>query len=239
MIDKVSTIDLAVRASGGCAAHSRAATRRNRVSQSEVSEGPRRIFGITDVSVRGAPGCVGLSGECRTVRTSPQLDRYISTDLGTDRHIGRVTRRRPPPSALVGVGRFELPASCSQSRETGVSGCVGLCRDLSRYSDLAGVMSGRSDTRRTGRHSPVLPVSRLWEQEAGSSNLPTPTSADGGGRRRVTRPMCRCITDVSDFVSVSEGVGHGLEGCRRPSDVRRNRRRLMSSGVRFDVVGLQ
>ena len=56
-----------------------------------------------------------------------------------------------------GVGRFELPASRSQIRKSGLSGCVGLCRNLSNRSGLAGVMSAQTDTRRTGRHSPVLP----------------------------------------------------------------------------------
>ena len=52
-------------------------------SDLERGERPRCI---SVVSVLGAPGCVGLSGRCRSVRTSPQLDRYVSTDSGTDRH---------------------------------------------------------------------------------------------------------------------------------------------------------
>ena len=64
---------------------------------------------------------------------------------------GRSTRN------LVGAGRFELPASCSQDGNAGVSGRVGLCRNPSKRSDLAGVMPARTDTRRTGRHTPVLP----------------------------------------------------------------------------------
>ena len=105
---------------------SRPDSRRNRVSQSEVSEGPRRIFGITDVSVRGAPGCVGLSGECREVRTSPQLDHYIATDSGTDRHTPipsffgfgsrrpgvRISPPRPRVNILIGLLVHGSRAEC-------------------------------------------------------------------------------------------------------------------------------
>ena len=49
---------------------------------------------IRDVSVRGAPAGVGLSVQCRIVRTSPQLDRHFPTWTGTDRHtpISRISR---------------------------------------------------------------------------------------------------------------------------------------------------
>jgi hypothetical protein len=42
---------------------------------------------ITDVSVRGAPGCVGLSVLCRSVLPSLQLGRYIPAQIRTDRHV--------------------------------------------------------------------------------------------------------------------------------------------------------
>ena len=58
---------------------------------------------------------------------------------------------------MVGVGRFELPASCSQNGKTDVSVCVGLCGAVSGYIDLAGVMGAQTDTERTRRYSPVLP----------------------------------------------------------------------------------
>ena len=63
----------------------------------------------------------------------------------------------PDRSDVVGVGRFELPASCSQSGNTGVSVRVGLCVSVSECIGLAGVMGAQTDTERTGRHSPVLP----------------------------------------------------------------------------------
>ena len=58
---------------------------------------------------------------------------------------------------VVGVGRFELPASCSQIWKSGVSGCVGLCRFVLERIYLAGVMGAQTSTERTCRHSPVLP----------------------------------------------------------------------------------
>lgn len=59
--------------------------------------------------------------------------------------------------SVVGVGRFGLPASCSQSGNAAISGCTGLYRNLPKRSDLAGVMSVRTDISRTGQYSPVLP----------------------------------------------------------------------------------
>jgi len=52
------------------------------------------------------------------------------------------------------------------------------------------------------RYKPVLtgtPVFRLWEQEAGSSNLPTPTSVDGAV---ADEPSARCV-DVSRMYQAS------------------------------------
>ena len=52
----------------------------------------------------------------------------------------------PDRSDVVGVGRFELPASCSQIGKVDISGCVGLCRFVLECSDLAGVMGAESGT---------------------------------------------------------------------------------------------
>ena len=73
---------------------------RSRVSHLEVSEGPRRSRCISDVSVRGAPVCVGLFVQSRSVRATPQLDHCILTDSDTDRHtpidpLFRFGNRRP------------------------------------------------------------------------------------------------------------------------------------------------
>jgi len=79
---------------------------------------------ITDVSIREALGCVGLSGQCRSVRTSPQLDHYVSAYFGTDRHspihpLFRLGSRRPrvriSPSRprLPGVKNLPRPVSGS------------------------------------------------------------------------------------------------------------------------------
>ncbi len=75
---------------------------------------------ISDVSVRGAPACTGLSVVCRTVRVSPQLDHYVPRDSDTD------------------------------------------------------------------RYTSIHPFFRIWEQEAGSSNLPTPTTSGRPASGRVS-----------------------------------------------------
>jgi len=56
----------------------------NPTSGSHVVSAPRRPRCITDVSIRGAPCCVGLFGQCRSIRVSPRLDHCVPTFSGTN-----------------------------------------------------------------------------------------------------------------------------------------------------------
>jgi hypothetical protein len=80
-----------------------------------------------------------------------------------------------PLRLLVGMERFELSASCSQSRTMGVSGCVGLCRNLSEPDGLAGVMGAQFGTdphRSTRPGAPRIDTSVINrpEHEAGAEH---------------------------------------------------------------------
>ena len=71
---------------------SRAATEDNVVLLNFADAWPHRVAqaGRRDVSrmyqFGEHRGCVGLFGECRSVRVSPQLNHYVSTDSDTDQH---------------------------------------------------------------------------------------------------------------------------------------------------------
>ena len=56
---------------------------------------------------------------------------------------------------VVGMGRFELPASCSQIWIRGVLVSAVSYRSSPISGGLAGVMAGWSKTARIGRHGPV------------------------------------------------------------------------------------
>ena len=87
---------------------------------------------ITDVSVRGAPGCVGLSGLCRSVRPSPQLDRYVRHRTGTDRHT-------PDTSDFqiweqeAGSSNLPTPTTSTRSRQCGCGHASAYAAALSRW----------------------------------------------------------------------------------------------------------
>ena len=55
----------------------------------------------------------------------------------------------------VGVGRLELPASCSQIQKRGFSANAVSCRISPISAGLAGTMSGRAGIGRRRRHEPV------------------------------------------------------------------------------------
>ena len=61
------------------------------------------------------------------------------------------------PRNSVGVGRFELPASCSQSGKSTVLARIVLCRFVSECNDLAGVMGARSGTEQHRTTHPGAP----------------------------------------------------------------------------------
>ena len=66
-------------------------------------------------------------------------------------------------------------------------GSTGLCRPVRRVSDCAAIAPARSPRFDGFRHRsvhPDTPVFRIWEQEAGSSNLPTPDQ------------WCRAVSDL-------------------------------------------
>jgi hypothetical protein len=96
---------------------------------------------------------------------------------------------------LVGVGRFELPASCSQSGKTDVSVRVVLYRFVLERSDLAGVMSAQTDTERTGRHSPVLPELIHRSYIAAVFQRERPSAASKRSLQRELEPALREFRD--------------------------------------------
>ena len=65
--------------------------------------------------------------------------------------------RRQDRSDVVGVGRFELPASFSQSGKSTVLARIVLCRFVSECNDLAGVMGARSGTEQHRTTHPGAP----------------------------------------------------------------------------------
>ena len=63
------------------------------------------------------------------------------------------------------------------------SGSTGLCRPVRSVSVCAGITPARPLRFDRFRHRPIrtdTPVVQIWEQEAGSSNLPTPTKRRKG-----------------------------------------------------------
>jgi hypothetical protein len=67
------------------------------------------------------------------------------------------TRQAGAPHEPGRGGEIRTPGLLLPNLKTGISGCAGLYRNLSKRSVLAGVMPAQSDTARTGQHSPVLP----------------------------------------------------------------------------------
>jgi hypothetical protein len=70
------------------------------------------------------------------------------------------------------------------------SGNTGLCWSVRPVSVCAPITPARSTRFNTNRHRPVHPdtvVFQIWEQEAGSSNLPTPTGVAGLDAARRSR----------------------------------------------------
>ena len=68
---------------------------------------------------------------------------------------------------------------CIKPESAAVSVCAALYRTVHASPQLDRHIPAQSGTIRQRPIRTDIPVFPFWEQEAGSSNLPTPTSADG------------------------------------------------------------
>jgi len=78
-------------------------------------------------------------------------------------------------------------------------GSTGLCWPVRTVAACPGIAPARSLRFGRFRHDPVhpdMPVFQIWEQEAGSSNLPIPTRNTRASRRR-RHPTVSCQLVVS------------------------------------------
>ena len=99
------------------------------------------------------------------------------------------------------------PGSDHVSPRAMYHGCIspvrtGLCRSVRPVSVCAPITPARSIHSNTDPHRPThtdTPVFQIWEQEAGSSNLPTPTTSDrvrAGGVSRMYQTSARFLTAI-------------------------------------------
>jgi hypothetical protein len=103
-----------------------------------------------------------------------------------------VIYEEPSAQSLVEANlEFRHPRCIRDVSVRGAPGCVVLCCSVPDRAPITPARSLHSDTNRDRTIRANTVDFPFWEQEAGSSNLPTPTTTD----RSCLRP---CVTDVSD-----------------------------------------
>jgi hypothetical protein len=147
------------------------------------------------------------SGQRNIFGEVPELDRPTAQSrherFGRTQSVG--PEDRPGPRCRPRWNRL-MPPSKQEGSRSDCSCCnsspiyqrcisparTGACRTVRPVpgsADIAPARSLRSSTNRYEPARPDTPAFRLWEQEAGSSNLPTPTTS-------TVSAALRCITDV-------------------------------------------
>jgi hypothetical protein len=132
----------------------------------------------------------------RTRSTTPPSRRSTEKVPTGSRHCEPAPLSRSPPWRM--PRPVQTDATSPERRQAMYQRCIssgstGLCRavrSMSVCADITPARSLRSDTNRYRTTRTDTSVFPLWEQEAGSSNLPTPTTSDRSGQ-------WPCITDVS------------------------------------------
>ena len=127
------------------------------------------IQGIEDVTplAREIEGCVAEARETDAVVRLPVRTPVSASGVASQ---SRRSFRSDPGSAPAQRGRI---ADVSVRRAPARDAPSGPSRTVRTSPQLGRQKSAKSGTN---RHSPRIPAFPIWEQEAGSSNLPTPTT---------------------------------------------------------------